>query len=105
MSKTKVTRPDQVRIAGKVFDINYVTKEEGMVQLGLTHWNDLKINIQESQHPYEEKDTILHECLHLCDFMAELKLTEEQITVLAHLLLGIFKDNTDFAKYITKETY
>lgn len=71
--------------------------------LGLTHWNECIVDILEGQHPLEERDTVLHEFIHVVDKVMECGLSERQVTVLAHGLAGIFQDNPKFAAYVIEK--
>jgi hypothetical protein len=97
------SRPETVRIFGRNYRFTYPTLEGGMSSLGLTHYEEALINIREGQLPLEEADTVLHELLHVIDHTAELELTEKQVTVLAHGIMGMFQDNPELAEYITAQ--
>ena len=97
------TRPEVVRVFGRNYYVLYPTIENGMTHLGLTHFEEALINVRDSQRPLEEKDTLLHEFIHVIDHVMELELEERQVTVLAHGLMGIFQDNPEFAKFITEK--
>jgi hypothetical protein len=108
MSKTKsneLVRPEVVRVFGRNYYITYTGIENGMTNLGLTHFNEGLVNIREDQRPIEEKDTLLHEFIHVIDHVLECELDERQVTILAHGLIGIFQDNPEFAKYVTEKVH
>jgi hypothetical protein len=96
-------KPSVVRVFGKNFYILYSSLlEGGMTDLGLTHFNVGIVNIIKEQTTLEEKDTLLHEFIHVVDQTMECGLDERQVTTLAHGLIGIFQDNPEFAEYITR---
>jgi hypothetical protein len=108
IQKTKYSepvRPEVVRVFGRNFYITYTGIEGGMTNLGLTHYNESLVNIREDQRPIEEKDTLLHEFIHVIDHIMECELEERQVTILAHGLIGIFQDNPEFARYIIDEVH
>ena len=97
-------RPSHVRVFGRNFYITYSSLlEGGMTDLGLTHVNEGLVNIRNEQHPLEEKDTLLHEFMHVIDYVMGLELSEKQITVMAHGLVGLFQDNPEFAEYLIQK--
>lgn len=97
-------KPQSVRVFGRVYYFLYNSYlENGMTNLGLTHLEEGIVNIRSEQHPVEEKDTLLHETLHIIDEITGSELTEKQITVMAHGIIGMFQDNPEFAEYILKK--
>jgi hypothetical protein len=102
--ETQEYRPEVVRILGRNFYVLYSSLTEGgMEQLGLTHPDEGIINIRNGQTPIEEKDTILHELIHVVDHLMGTEMNERQVTLLAHGLIGLFQDNQEFAEYIIKK--
>ena len=95
------TRPTLVRFLGRNYNITYSDIDSGMTNLGLTHLNEGLVNIRNSQPPVEERDTVLHEFIHVVSHVMEIDLDERQVTVLAHGLTAIFQDNPSFGEYIT----
>lgn len=95
-------RPSKVRVFGRNFYITYPSPEDGMQDLGLTHFHESLINVRDRQEKIEERDTILHEVLHTIDLTMELELSERQITCLAHALIGVFDDNPEFTKFVSE---
>lgn len=93
-------RPDKVRVFGRDFSIVYSTELQGMKELGLTQYNDAVVNVRDNQLPLEEADTILHEFIHVIDFLMSLELTEKQVACVSKGLIGIIQDNPDFGKFI-----
>jgi hypothetical protein len=71
--------------------------------LGLTHFSECIVDILNGQHPLEERDTLLHEFIHVVDEVMKVGLSEKQVTILAHGLAGIFQDNPKFAQYIIEK--
>lgn len=102
-SSSEETRPEVVRVFGRNYYILYPSSDMGITNLGLTHFEEAIINIRDGQQSVEEKDTVLHEVLHVLDRVMETDLDEKQVTVLAHGLIGIFQDNPEFAKYIIEK--
>ena len=96
-------RPEVVRVFGRNHYVLYCSVDSGMTDLGLCHFNEGLVNIREGQRPLEEKDTILHEFIHVIDNVMECGLDERQVTILAHGLIGIFQDNPEFARYVTEK--
>jgi len=102
VSRTKVSRPEHVRILGRDFNVKYTALDDGMITLGLMQYNSMVINIREGQEKLEERDTFLHETIHALSDTMCLELNETQVTALAHGLIAIFEDNDPaVSKYIT----
>ena len=95
-----VGRPEAVRIFGKDIQIIYGSEEFGMESLGLAHYDSNIINIRNGQTSIGERNTVLHECIHIVEHTLGLDLDERQVTVLTNGLIGVFEDNPDFAKYV-----
>jgi hypothetical protein len=103
-SNKEDSRPGVVRVFGRNFYILYSSLlEGGMTDLGLTHYDEGLVNIRNSQHPIEEKDTLLHEFIHVVDQLMGCEMSERQVTLVAHGLIGIFQDNPEFAEFIIKK--
>lgn len=104
VSEEEDGRPSVIRVFGRNFYIIYSSLlEGGMTDLGLTHFNEGLVNIRNEQHPIEERDTILHEFIHVIDNVMGCEMSERQVTLLAHGLIGIFQDNPEFAQYLIKK--
>lgn len=96
-------KPDSVRVFGKNYNIKYVPEDNGMEELGLLDYDKLTMMVKEGQPSIEESDTILHETIHAIDGVMGLELTEEQVRGIATGLIGVFQDNSEFAKFIIKQ--
>lgn len=101
-----VKRPTSVRVFGKTFALQYVPHEVLTDAVGVTYAMRQLIYIADEQTPVEEADTVLHELLHAIARVGNLGLSmdleERAVTVLASGLIGVFQDNPDFAKWVTR---
>lgn len=95
--------PDSIRIFGKSFTISRKSLEDGFDNAGEMDESKLTIDILDGQIPIEEADTLLHEVIHAMDYLLDLKLTEEQVRVLATALIGVFQDNRYFTEFVTRQ--
>ena len=102
--KVAENRPELVRVLGRNYYVIYSSLlEGGMVDLGLTHVEEGIVNIRNGQTSVEEKDTLLHEFIHVVETLMGIGLDERQVTILAHGLIALFQDNPEFAEYILKK--
>ena len=97
---SKEDRPGSIRVFGRVYKVAFIPQHLGFHDCGQTIHENCSILIRENQLPVEEADTLLHEVVHTIDYVMDLSLTEHQVRALATGLLGTFRDNPDFAKYI-----
>lgn len=96
-------RPTKVRIAGRDFEIRYVKDDLNSGNNGYCHHDQGFLSIADDLKPLEEIDTVLHETMHSISNTFDLDLTERQVLVLATVLVGVFQDNPEYAKYISRK--
>ncbi len=73
--------------------------------VGHTDFKTQVISVAEDQHPQQERDTVLHEVLHVAMFLAGMnghELEESLIQRLTPVLLMVLKDNPNFAGYLAE---
>ena len=95
-------RPTEVKILGIPVEIKYLPESEMKGNFGLADLNRYEILIDDSLSCERERNTLLHEILHHAEYGSQLNLTERQVTVLANVLIAIFKDNEQLVDYIFK---
>ena len=67
----------------------------------MCHYDSCLINIRNGQRPVGERNTLLHEIVHMLDHsLFGMELSEKQVTVLTNGLMAVIEDNPEVAKYI-----
>ena len=89
--------PSEVKILG--VPIGVVFKED-LIHDGLCQYNDCLIEVKAGQLKIREVDAVVHELLHMIDYMHNLKLTESQVHRSATALIALLADNPKLLEYI-----
>jgi hypothetical protein len=92
--------PQNVRIAGFTYRIKYVDHWDDRKGLrpddepwGRTQHNECLIEIWDQLAPQAQTATLLHEIMHICEFVANVHLGERKLDRIATLLHGFLVDN------------
>ena len=64
---------------------------------------DQVIHINETAHPQQTVNTLMHEIIHAIDAMTTQSLEEKQVNTLATGLVAVFRDNPGLANLFTKK--
>ena len=109
-----MSRPERIRILGKVYRVRVVTErtagfEEG--DYGECDNDKLVISLVAGRSLGNDQDTLMHEVIHAVEFQMGVdgainkKVSEEQRTQgLATGFLAVLKDNPGFVSYLRKKT-
>lgn len=96
--------PDTIRVCGKDHSVTAVEGHAlGVQQCGQIDHRALTITYDTTWAEAQQRDTVLHEVIHACDFAANLELSEAQVQTLAGLLYGVLADNPEFARWLIAE--
>lgn len=92
--------PQNVRVAGFTYHIKYVDGWDDRKGLrpddepwGRTQHNECLIEIWDQLAPQAQTATLLHEIMHICEFVANVHLGERKLDRIATLLHGFLVDN------------
>lgn len=103
----KTPRPTSVRIFGRPYSITYVPRNDPTFdQLGLTDPDSHRIWCADGQPEVEEEDTVVHEIFHAIRAtmrtQVDPEVEETMVGILATGLVGVLRDNPEFAKWLLK---
>lgn len=82
-----------IRVSGIEYDIDYLTPEEMGGNIGLADFNNQRIMISTGITEQTKRIALMHETIHILDKAYNIKLTEEQVTTLAHAIVALVADN------------
>ena len=82
-----------VKISGLNYEVVYKTTEETNGLVGFADFNKQLIVINKDHTPQTQKIALLHEILHIVDETYGTGLNEQQVKILTHGLLALFKEN------------
>jgi hypothetical protein len=92
--------PQNVRVAGFTYHIKYVDHWDDRKGLrpsdepwGRTQHSECLIEIWDQLAPQAQTATLLHEIMHICEFVANVHLGERKLDRIATLLHGFLVDN------------
>lgn len=91
---------NSLRILGKDWSVGWVDKTLGD-SCGECRKQSLELLVSTEASPDQQRDTLLHEVIHAIDYTAKLNMSEDQVHALAGLLLAVFRDNPEFAEYLS----
>lgn len=96
---------DPVVILGLHYDVVYVDREhDGMSdKVGLAEPDHTRLLITRGYSAEAERETVLHEVLHILDIAMRVGLSEKQVSVLARGLLCVLTQNPHLTKKILGE--
>jgi hypothetical protein len=89
-----------LHISGIDFGVCYMDGEamQGNIGLALFDRQEIWINIGHSDQT--KKIALLHETIHILSNVYNMALSEQQVVVMTHALLGALRDNPKFVKEI-----
>lgn len=99
--------PSSVKILGKTYKVSVVMPStannllhESDAAAGTSSAKECLITLNADQCKEQMKDTLLHECLHMCDQTMLLDLSEKQVHALAGCVQALLADNPQLASFI-----
>jgi Zn-dependent peptidase ImmA (M78 family) len=57
--------------------------------------------VEQGQNPDQERDTVMHELVHVIENAMGIKFTEEEVSKLSHGLVSLLRLNPQLVKYLT----
>ena len=91
-------RPTKIRVFGSDFSVGWPDTIPGAV--GLCEADKERISVCTKQAPVAELDTLLHEVIHAIEYKMGMDHNEDWTRRIATGLVGVFRDNPDFMKYM-----
>ena len=82
-----------IRVSGIEYDIDYLSPEEMNGNIGLADFNNQRIMISTGITEQTKRIALMHETIHILDKAYNIKLSEEQVTTLAHAIVALVADN------------
>lgn len=82
-----------IRISGIDYQIEYLDPEDMGGNIGLADFNNQRIMISTGITEQTKRIALIHETLHILDKAYNIKLSEEQVTTLAHAIVALVVDN------------
>lgn len=61
-----------------------------------------RLIVSEEQGAHQERDTLLHELLHMCGLVVGHELDEHQVGAITPVLLDVLRSNPDAVAYLTE---
>ena len=96
-----MNEPKRIRILGKYYKIVKDTTPHGESELaGQLIVEKCQIQYMEDQDPQQQRDTVIHECIHAIEETMGLALTEEQVLGLGGGIYALLVENPNFVKWI-----
>jgi hypothetical protein len=89
-----------LHISGIDFGVHYKSGEEMSGNIGLALFDKQEIWINSGHSDQTKKIALLHETIHILSSVYNMNLSEEQVVVMTHALLGALRDNPKFVKEI-----
>jgi predicted DNA binding protein len=83
----------KIKVAGIYYDIVYKSNEEMNGLIGTADFNKQLISINREHTEQTQEIAFVHEVLHIISDVYGINLTEEQVRVLTHGIIGVCKDN------------
>lgn len=100
----KAQLPEVIRVCGKDYAVQGIERNAlGSDRTGECVHHNLTIIYDTAWAASQQRDTILHEVIHACDYTTRLGLDEPQVHALAGLLYGVLADNPEFARWLIAE--
>lgn len=93
--------PATIVVLGVRIDVAVVGRMPHDHLLGTFLPREDRIEILDEQAAQSERDTVLHEVMHVADTYLALKMTEGQVQRLTVALLGAIRDNPELVAYLT----
>ena len=82
----------KIKVAGIYYDIVYKSNEEMNGLIGTADFNKQLISINREHTEQTQEIAFVHEVLHIISDVYGINLTEEQVRVLTHGIIGVCKD-------------
>lgn len=95
--------PRTIKVLGKKFRIRILGEEEDADSEGLMTLSKQEISVRPREAVEQVQDTTFHEIIHAVDESLYLRMTETQVHKLATGLLGVLKDNPEYAKWLLQD--
>ena len=99
--------PTSLKVLGKTYQVKVVKPSSANTLLrerdaaaGTSSSQDCLITINANQCTEQMKDTLIHECIHMCDQTVCLDLSERQVHALAGCFQALLSDNPQLASFI-----
>ena len=83
----------KIKVAGIYYDVVYKSNEEMNGLIGTADFNKQLISINREHTEQTQEIAFVHEVLHIISDVYGINLTEEQVRVLTHGIIGVCKDN------------
>lgn len=87
---------NKFKVAGIEYDILQKTQEEMGGHIGQADFNAQEVRICQNFSKQTKKIAIYHEIIHILSDAYGLNLTEDQVRIGTHALLGFLSENPDF---------
>lgn len=91
-------KPTQIRVFGSNYSVVWPDSIPGAA--GLCEADKERISVTTKQAPVEELDTFLHEIIHAIEHKMGMEHNEDWTRRIATGLVGVFRDNPHFIKYM-----
>ena len=95
--------PLSVRILGKYYKIEPLPEHAIDGEFGACNYAFQLIEFNQKLALDEQKDTILHEMIHVLDHGMQLGLKEEQVHAIATGVYALIKDNKEFFEWVISD--
>jgi hypothetical protein len=96
-------RPQVITVLGQPFTVEYLPKRVlDRDAVGHTSTSTQELHVLEGQGHHQERDTLLHEILHVASNVVGQDLKERQILALAPVLLDVLRRNPELVAYLTE---
>ena len=83
----------KIKVAGILYDVEYCSNEEMGGLIGTADFNKQLIRINKDHTEQTQEIAAVHELLHIISDAYGIGLTEEQIKILTHGIIALYKDN------------
>ena len=83
----------KIKVAGILYDVEYCSNEEMGGLIGSADFNRQLIRINNEHTEQTQEIAVVHELLHIISDAYGIGLTEEQIKILTHGIIALYKDN------------
>ena len=92
----------KIKVAGILYDVQYCSNEEMNGLIGSADFNRQLIRINNEHTEQTQEIAGVHEILHIISDAYGVGLTEEQIKILTHGIIALYKDNENLDIRSTK---
>lgn len=96
-----MTEPKRIKILGKYYKVIIdKTPHDDIDNFGQMEIGKCLITLAENQDPQQQRDTLIHECIHAIEETMGLNLTEEQVLGLGGGVYALLIENPSLVKWI-----